>query len=34
MFATLVIPVLTVVTALMIITYVPQISLLLRDLLY
>lgn len=34
MFATLVIPVLTVVTALMIITYVPQTSLLLRDLLY
>ena len=31
MFKTLVIPVLTMITALMIITYVPQVSLFLRD---
>ena len=34
MFSTLVIPVLTVISALMIITYVPQVSLFLRDLMF
>jgi TRAP-type C4-dicarboxylate transport system permease large subunit len=34
LFSTLVIPVLTVISALMIITYVPQVSLFLRDLMF